>query len=61
MDRNKKLNTYIILMLTIGVPLLTIIPQYNLPGYILYTALGIGLVLVVLGLPAALVLLKYKS
>ncbi|TGB03652.1 hypothetical protein [Halobacillus salinus] len=60
MDFNK-LDTYIILMLTIGVPCLTIVPQYNLPVYIMYPAQAIGIVLVILGLPASLVRLKsYK-
>lgn len=56
-----KLDVYIILMLTIGIPLLTIIPIFNLPFYIVYPAQAIGIVLTFLGLAASMVSLQsYK-
>lgn len=55
------LDLYIILMLTIGIPILTIIPIFNLPFYIVYPVQAIGIVLTVLGLVASIVCLQsYK-
>jgi len=57
---SNRLDLYIILMLTTGVPICTIIPQLNLPSYIMYPVLAIGMVIVILGIPASFVRLNYN-
>ncbi|MBM7602663.1 putative effector of murein hydrolase LrgA (UPF0299 family) [Metabacillus crassostreae] len=61
MKLSHNIDLYIILMLTIGIPIVTIIPGVNLPFYIIYPAQIIGLVLIFLGLAASIVRLQsYK-
>ncbi|WP_226669632.1 hypothetical protein [Metabacillus litoralis] len=61
MKLSHNLDLYIILMLTIGIPIVTIIPGFNFPFYIVYPAQVTGLVLIFLGLSASIVRLQsYK-
>lgn len=62
MKLSHNIELYIILMLTIGIPTLTIIPGFDLPFYIVYPTQAIGLVLIFLGLAASIIRLQsYKS
>ncbi|WP_226673447.1 hypothetical protein [Rossellomorea aquimaris] len=58
---NHKSDLYIILMLTIGVPSCTILPQVDLPPFVLYPILAIGILLLMIGFPAAILRLKNNN
>ncbi|MBN8191871.1 hypothetical protein JI667_06890 [Bacillus sp. NTK074B] len=57
-NNHHKNDVYIILMLTIGVPSCTILPQVDLPPFVLYPILAIGILLIMIGFPAAILRLR---
>ncbi|RWZ55203.1 hypothetical protein EQV77_11175 [Halobacillus fulvus] len=61
MNGSNRSDLSIILMLTIGVPLCTIVPSLQLPVYVMYPLQLIGIILIVLGLPASIYRLKENS
>jgi hypothetical protein len=57
-NNSNKIDLLIILMLTIGVPSCTILPQLDLPPFVTYTVLAIGILLIIMGFPVAILRLK---